>query len=77
MWVSGSKMIMATAYRVTSDPEVYLIVDRSGKPISLLETKLKLFIYKQPFTLTDGTPSAFWRFLLPVRLEPLPQPKPR
>ena len=77
MWLSGSKMIMATAYRVTSDPKVYLIVDRSGKPISPLKTKLKLLIYKQPFTLTDGTPSAFWRFLLPVKLEPLPQTKPR
>lgn len=74
MWLSGSKTIEVSAYGTRNNHVVYRVVDRSGEPVSLLETELKLFISKQPFTLTDGTPSAFWRFLLPVRLEPLPPP---
>ena len=75
MWVAGSKAVGALGK--PGGPTVYRIVDTSGKPVSPLETNLKLHILWQPFTLTDGTPSAFWDFLLPVRLEPLLQPEPR
>ena len=75
MWVSGSKTV--GAFGKPGSPTVYRILDTSGKPVSPLETNLKLHISWQPFTLTDGTPSAFAHFYLPVRLEPLPQPKPR
>ncbi len=74
MWVAGSKAL--DAFGKPGRPTVYRIVDTSGKPVSPLETRLELQISKQPFTLTDGTPSAFWYFYLPVRLEPLP-PSPR
>ena len=77
MWLAGSKAVEVTAYGMHSEHTVYRVVERSGKPVAPLKTNLKLFILKRPFTLTDGTPSAFWDFRLPVRLEPLPKTKPR
>ncbi len=75
MWVAGSKAVGALGK--PGGPTVYRIVDTSGKPVSPLETNLKLHILWQPFTLTDGTPSAFSHFYLPVRLEPSPETNPR
>lgn len=75
MWVAGSKVIDVFGKR--GSPTIYRIVDTSEKPVSPLEAELKLHISWQPFTSTDGTPSAFWSFQLPVRLEPVPQAKSR
>lgn len=60
MWMAGSKAL--NAFGKPGRPTVYRVVDTSGKPVSPLETRLELQISKQPFTLTDGTPSAFWNF---------------
>ena len=77
MWLAGSKAVEVTAYGIHGEHTVYRVVERSGKPVAPLKTNLELFVLKRPFTLTDGTPSAFWDFRLPVRLEPLPKTNPR
>lgn len=66
VWIAGSK-----AVEVYGKHTVYRIVDRSGKPVRPLETKLKPTIFGEPFTTSMGKPSAFWHFQLPMRLEPL------
>ena len=63
MWVAGSKTV--GAFGKPGRPTVYRIVDTSGEPVSPLEANLRLHISWQPFTLTDGTPSAF-ALLLPT-----------
>lgn len=71
MWLSDSKVIEVKAFGRRSNYTVYRILDRSGKPVSPLEAKLKLHIFRRSFVIPMNEPSAFWSFQLPVRLEPL------
>lgn len=66
MWVTGSQAI--DAFRENNR---YRIVDRSGSPVSPLETRLTPLIFRESFVTSMGDPSAYWYFQLPVRLEPL------
>ena len=67
LWVAGSKAIEAF-----NEHTIYRIVDRLGKPVSPLETKLKTQIFRESFVTPDGKPSAYWHFGLAIKLEPLP-----
>lgn len=67
MWISGSRAVNAF-----QPSKRYRIVNRKGKPVAPLAEKLMPLISRESFGWPDGTPSAYWGFLLPVRLEPLP-----
>ena len=67
MWISGSHAVNAF-----EPSKLYRIVDRKGKPVSPSKTRLKPIIFRESFATSMGGSSAYWHFLLPVRLEPLP-----
>ena len=67
MWILGSRAVDAF-----NPSKRYRIVNRKGKPVAPLKTRLIPIIFRESFGWPDGTPSAYWHFLLPVKLEPLP-----
>ncbi len=67
LWVSDTKAVEAFGKH-----KVYRIVNRSGRPVSPLKTKLKTRIFRESFVTSMGDPSAYWHFQLPIKLEPLP-----
>ena len=70
MWVAGSRAVDAF-----KPNKRYRIVNRSGKPVAPLKTRLPLLIDRESFASSmGGPPSVSWGFRLPVRLEPLPPP---
>ncbi len=72
MWVAGSHAVDAF-----KPSKRYRIVDRTGRPVSPLKTRLEPLIDRESIASSmGGPPSVSWGFELPVRLEPLP-PSPR
>ncbi len=72
MWVAGSHAVDAF-----KPSKRYRIVDRTGRPVSPLQTRLEPLIDRESIASSmGGPPSVSWGFELPVRLEPLP-PSPR